>query len=114
MPPPAGALQLVGVTVKVADPAACVTAMACPATVAVAVRLVTDALVAAVSVTLPLPVPLAALNVNHAWLLVADHAASLSDAVTVTLCVPPPAGALQVVGETVNVADPAACVTDTL
>jgi hypothetical protein len=70
-----------------------------------------DGFALAVKVTLPLPVPLAALNVNHAWLLVADQLASLRDAVTVTLCVPPPAGAVQLVGVTVNVAAPAACVT---
>jgi hypothetical protein len=113
VPPAAGAFQLVGVTVKLAVPAAWATLIACPATVAVALRLVTEALVAAVSVTLPLPVPLTALSVSHAWLLVADHTASLSDAVTVTLCAPPPAGALQLVGVTVNVAVPAACVTVT-
>ena len=66
VPPPAGALQLVGETVNVADPAACVTLMVCPATVAVALRLVTEALVAAVRVTLPLPVPVAELTVSQA------------------------------------------------
>ena len=111
VPPLAGALQVVGVTVNVADPAACVTEIAWPATVAVALRLVTDALVAAVSVTLPLPAPVGELTVSQLWSLVAVHAASLSDAVTVTLCVPPPTGAVQLVGVTVKVADPAACVT---
>jgi hypothetical protein len=112
MPPPAGALQLVGVTVNVAVPAACVTVTACPATIAVALRLVTlDGFAAAVRVTLPPPVPVAALSVSQGWLLVAIHAASVCDAVTATACVPPTAGAAQLVGVTVKLALPAACVT---
>jgi hypothetical protein len=111
VPPPAGALQLVGVTVNVAEPAACVTVTLCPAIVAVAVRVAALVVAAAVRVTLPLPAPVGELTVSQLWSLVAVHAASLSDAVTVTLCVPPPAGAVQLLGVTVNVADPAACVT---
>jgi hypothetical protein len=111
VPPPAGAVQLVGVTVNVAVPAACVTVTLCPAMVAVAVRVAALVVAAAVRVTLPLPVPLAALRVSHDWLLVAVHVASLRDGVTDTTCVPPPAGALQLVGVTVKVAVPADCVT---
>jgi hypothetical protein len=56
----------VGVTVNVAVPAACVTDTAWPAIVAVALRAVSlDGFAVAVRTTLPLPVPLAALNVSH-------------------------------------------------
>jgi hypothetical protein len=114
VPPTAGALQLVGVTANVAGAAACVTVTVCPAIVAVALRLVTpEGFALAVSVTLPVPIPLATLSVSHGWLLVAVHAASLSDDVIVTTCVPPPAGALQDDGLTLNVAVPAAWVTVT-
>jgi hypothetical protein len=65
VPPSAGALHVVGVTVT--PTTACVTVIACPAMVAVALRLVTlDGFAAAVNVTLPLPVPLDALRVSHA------------------------------------------------
>ena len=66
VPPPVGDAQLVGVTVNVAVPAACDTVIACPATVAVALRLVTlDGFALAASVTLLVPVPPAALSVSQ-------------------------------------------------
>jgi hypothetical protein len=66
VPPPVGAAQLVGVTVNVAVPAACVTAIAWPATVAVALRLVTlDGFALAANITLPVPVPPAVLGVSQ-------------------------------------------------
>jgi hypothetical protein len=112
VPPPVGAAQDVGVTVNVAIPADCVTAIACPATVAVALRLVTlDGFAVAASVTLPVPEPPAVLSVSQGCVLVAVHAASVCEAVTATASVPPPVGAAQLVGVTVNVAVPAACVT---
>ena len=69
---------------------------------------------AAVSVTLPDPVPLPALTVSHESLLVAVHAASLYVALIVTAVVPPAATGVQLVGVTVNVFVPAACVTATV
>ncbi len=112
VPPSVGAAQLVGVTVNVAEPAACVTVIACPATVAVALRLATlDGFAVAASVTLAVPVPPGALSVSQGCVLVAVHVASLSEAVTATVSVPPPVGTAQLAGVTVNVAEPAACVT---
>jgi hypothetical protein len=113
-PPPAGAAQVVGVTVKVGVAAACVTATVWFPIVTVVLRLLAlEGFTAAVSVRLPLPVPLAVLRVSQACALVAVQAASVWEAVTVIVCAPPPAGAAQVVGVTVKLAVPAAWVTDT-
>ena len=76
-PPTAGAAQIVGVTEKVAVPAAWVTVTIWPAMVAVAVRAFTaDGFAGAVNVTALLPIPFDALSVSHGWSLAAVHAAS--------------------------------------
>ena len=77
-------------------------------------ELTDDGLALTVSITLPLPVPLAGLTVSQDWLLLAVHAASLYVAVSATSCVPPAAGALHVVGLMLNVFVPPACVTLTV
>jgi hypothetical protein len=114
VPPAAGTLQVVGLTVRLAVPAACVTATFWPAMITVALRLLTlDGLAAAVRVTLPVPVPRAGASVNQAAPWLAVHPTP-SPAVTVTAREPPAPGALQVVGRTVTPTVPAACVTATL
>jgi hypothetical protein len=67
----------VGLTVTVATPAACVTTTACPARSTVALRLDRlEGFAAAVSVTLPLPVPLAGATVTQGNPDTALHTAS--------------------------------------
>ena len=110
VPPPAGALHVVGLSVTV--PPACVTLTVFPPSVTVPVRLVKLVVDAAVRVMLPLPVPLVGLTVNQAALSDAVQARVEGLAVTVTPCVPPAAGAFQVVGLSVTV--PPACVTLTV
>jgi hypothetical protein len=104
---------LVGVTVKFALPAACVTVTVWPPRVAVATRAPALVVVfaAAVSVTLPAPVPPAVLSVSHDWLLLVVQATVAGLTPTATVCVPPVPETLHAVGVMVTV--PAVCVTVT-
>ena len=110
VPPPTATAQLVGLTVKVLTPPACVTVTVWPATVTVAVRGCTLALAAAVSVTAPEPSPLAGVTVTQGAEDVAVQGASLSVASTVRGPRVPPAadGAHDAGSEVVKVFTPAA------
>jgi hypothetical protein len=79
---------------------ACVTVTVCPPIVTLPLRLAVVAFAAMVSVTDPLPVPLAGDTVIHAALLVALHPQPVALAVTPIVLVPPPLAAETVAGDT--------------
>src|SRR5262245_41440378 len=109
VPPAAATFHAAGLTVL----PACVTVITLPATVTVPTRAVTSGLACAVTVTPPLPTPLAALSVRKGTALVAVQGASPRFAVMVTACVPPDTPGSHVSGATVKLGTPAACVTVT-
>jgi hypothetical protein len=88
-----------------------VTVKVCPAIVTLPVRAATDTAGAAVTTTLPAPVPPGADSDNHATAVVAVHAGVSVKVVDTVTGLPSPAAANVEGGATVNVGTPAACVT---
>jgi hypothetical protein len=108
---PAPGCHTCGDTVKLAIPAPCVTARACPPRVTVPDRApaLVSVLAAAVSVSVAAPAAGGALTVSHGRLLLAVHCTVAGATVTGTDWVPPVAAAVHVA--TGNVNTPAAWVT---
>jgi hypothetical protein len=103
LPDADGRFCVVGVTLNVQfdDPAACDTDTVCPAIVAVVERVLVVVFCAAVSVTVPLPVPVAPfVIVSHEAPLVAVHVQA-EVVLTTADSAPPAAGADRLAGDTV-------------
>src|SRR5262245_59033340 len=117
VPPLAPTSHVGGVSVRTGSTPRCRTVTTLPATVAVPTRSLADVCDAAVSVTVPLPVPPAALTVSHAGAPpTAVHAsvASPGTAVTVISRVSPAASTVQANGAAPSVAAGPVCVAATV
>jgi hypothetical protein len=100
LPPPTTMLRVVGETVNAHVMPGCVMVTACPATVSVAFRAAVVVFAVAVTLTVPLPDPLAPLvTVSHDAPLVAVQP-QLAPAATAMFETPPPTATFTFVGDT--------------